>query len=238
VKENSWLAARVLNNYADTPGLKTLHLELDLAPKIQISEDLVSVWKAFSSLGPKDVSAIITESAFPNSILWIEWYTDDNFLPTWVSPAYNNMDAAPKQMGALIKTTKDCRSGVIQFISGTDQLLILPVSLSFDWHESFSVAPDTMNELRKSLEETDAIKYNGIKVTDENIEALLQIRSRFSVNPTEYIEIPQSMLQSMGSIYDSAYIFLLYMEPLIISLANILECSKLETWRKAKLMIH
>ena len=239
--KNSWIAGNILGIYAETPGIRNLQVEISLAPKIEIDEKTIKSWRSFSALNEEDLSAVMPETQFPDSLMWIEWTTDDEFLLFWdgrEKSIKEPNDLSPKKMGALIKTTKDKRSGIIQFISNGPQTLILPLAVSFDWHKEFELPEEAMKALREDLDSLGLFAENGIKLEDKYIENILKIRSKFSGFPSPYIDVSFSVAQALEPIYNSSFKYILYMEPLMIALANILECCTLETWRQTKLIVH
>ena len=231
-----WLINKILQLGPATASLNSLMVSLSAATKVRLSDDILKVVGQFSSLRPEDLAAILPQSEFPNSFIWVEWDNTNRVLPDWppfTVPERPNLT----QMGMLISTAPDRRAGRIDFVSDFEDIFVVPLSLLFNWRKSFQVPEEIMDQLRKNLELISP-EQSDIYFSDKIVESLLEIRRRFATEPSPYIEVPENATKKMQQIYDNATEFLIAAEPFIIGIANTLECCHLNDWRAAKMSIH
>lgn len=234
VDKDIWLAGRVLTTYANTAEINRLQLDMNAATKIRLGENLLKSLKSFCSLNEEDLSEVIEESAFPSSNLWVEWEADNKFLCMWDRLNTNNIAAG--HMGALIKASPDGKTGVVQYISGEENIFIMPIALLFDWNKNYKLPEENMEKLRQSLSKEKSLQGNKLK--DKRLEDLLNVKSRFGYEDSAYISLDEEKKKAMQPVLDSAFEYIIDSEIFLMGTANLLPCCNIEDWKTAELMIN
>ena len=217
----TWFANKVLSLYADSPGMRTLINEVGSAIKVSLNPPTFLKTSQFINLKAEDLSALISESAFPRNLLWVEWNTDPSVLPSWTpSKSTENL-----QQGALIRTAQMGQVGRVDFLTATeDNIYIMPLSMLFDWRKVYRSPQDTIEVLKDEIIQVESER--DINITESHLEAMLEIRRRFQFTSSPYL------------VLNSADNWLVNAQSFIIGLANILECCQIEDWRQSLFVEH
>ena len=218
-------------------SFNALIVSLDHALKVRLSESTLKTASEFARLDPEDLAAILPYSEFPKPFMWIEWDNTNHYVPAW-PPFKQTEKQIISNVGLLVSTSADRRSGRIDIVTDLEEIFMFPLSLLFNWRKTFEVPEEVISQLRQNIENSEHIEKSGVYFSDKRVESLLEIRRRFGIEPSQFLDIPPQNQDKMQHIYETATEFLVAAEPFIVGIANILECCRLDDSRITELHIH
>lgn len=228
--KSDWLANRMFNIYPDGLGMKQLLTDLNTSLKVRLHTDAFQKARLFQQLNHDDLAAVISQSAFPNlPCIWVEW---ENATDLCWPP---NPERPMLQAGCLVHTSAQGQVGRINIITDTaDELYVLPLSVFYDWRESYLLDKKQEAYLRESIMEQEVEKNSPNAALDA--EFILEVRRRFGFEPSQYLNLTEN--QQSRRVTQSALKFILDAESLLVGVANVLDCIDLDDWRIGELSIH